>query len=379
MPWVDTFICVALDDTCLTADGKLKAGEFICNPSSNNAFQYEIGKELPSKTPSCAQCKDKNYTRTYCRVNKKHRTLPWSTVYVTLTHSATSMARQEEAANEDGEQGAAKKRKTNDGKAAAEGEGQTAEEKSTKVKTEEETAEESEKTKTTEEPKAKEEKKEATIEGGFWGTIPPSRAFLGTVSVDKNDVEWVDVDTNIIVSSSHNMQHVGGQMAPTMEGTYGYGYSVMSPQGGMHPMYPYYAYPQGGPSPTKEGEEQPGQWVGAYPQGDGNQMYAHPMMGYPSYGYPMYGYPPPAEGQVASEEGQQHGNMGYYYGMQPTHDMNGQPTMAYDPHMYHGGMPPQGSYPTRQDANPPGASKDESYAGKPDNEKGVKEKEEMTV
>jgi hypothetical protein len=99
------------------------------------------------------------------------------------------MARQEEAANEDGEQGAAKKRKTNDGKAAAKGEGQTAEEKSTKVKTEEETAEESEKTKTTEEPKAKEEKKEATIEGGFWGTIPPSRAFLGTVSVDKNDVE----------------------------------------------------------------------------------------------------------------------------------------------------------------------------------------------
>lgn len=193
MPWVDTFMCVALDDTCLTADGKLKAGEFICNPSSNNAFQYEIGKELPSKTPSCAQCKDKNYTRTYCRVNKKHRTLPWSTVYVTLTHSATSLARQEEAANEDGEQGAAKKRKTNDGKAAVEGEGQTAEEKSTnvksEVKSEEGSAEESEKTKTAEEPKATEEKKEETIEDGFWSTIPPSRAFLGTVSVDKNDVE----------------------------------------------------------------------------------------------------------------------------------------------------------------------------------------------
>lgn len=387
MPWVDTFMCIALDDTCVTADGKLKAGEFVCNPSTNNAFQYEIGKELLPKTPSCAQCKDKNYTRTYCRINKKHRTLPWSTVYVTLTHSATSMARQEEAANEDGEQGAAKKRKANDGNAVVEGEGQgqAAEEKSPNAKSEEETAEESsKKTVSEEEEKATDEKKEETIEDGFWSKIPSSRAFLSTVSVDKNEVEWVDVDKNVIISNSNTMQQQnGGQMVPTMDGAYGYGYSVISPQGGMHPMYPYYAYPQGGASPTKEGEEQQGQWVGGYPQGDANQMYAHPMMGYPPYGYAMqgYGYPPPAEGQGAIEEGQQHGNMGYFYGMQQMHDMNGQPAMSYDPQMYPGGMHPQSAYPPRQESNPPGAPKDESFAAKPNNEKGMKEeeKEEQTV
>jgi hypothetical protein len=173
-------------------------------------------------------------------------------------------------------------------------------------------------------------------------------------------------------------QQNGGQMVPTMDGAYGYGYSIMSPQGGMHPMYPYYVYPQGGPSPTKEGDEQQGQWVGGYPQGDANQMYAHPMMGYPPYGYPMqgYGYPPPAEGQGTTEEGQQPGNMGYYYGMQQMHDMNGQPAMSYDPHMYPGGMHPQGTYPPRQESNPPGAPKE------PNNAKGTKEeegKEEHTV
>ena len=191
-PWVDTYMCISLDDTCLTADGKLKAGEFVCNPSSNNAFQYDIGKELAAKTPSCAQCKDKNYTRTYCRVNKKHRTLPWSTIYVTLTHSATSMARQEEGANEDGDQGAAKKRKTNDGNAV---EGEAAEEKAAGDgdaggKAVEETTEESKDLKTDEEQaKAAEEKKEETIEDGFWTKIPSSHAFLSTISVDKNEVE----------------------------------------------------------------------------------------------------------------------------------------------------------------------------------------------
>lgn len=149
-------------------------------------------------------------------------------------------------------------------------------------------------------------------------------------------------------------------------------------------MYPYYGYPQGGPSPTKEGEEHQGQWTGSYPPGDGNQMYAaHPMMGYPPYGYPMhgYGYPPPAEGQAGAEEGQQHGTMAYYYGMQQMHDMNGQPGMPYDPHMYPGGMPPQGAYPPKQDANPPGAPKDETFAAKPSNEKMAKEddKEEQMV
>ena len=51
---------------------------------TTTAYQY-AGDTVDPKTPSCGSCKEKNYTRTYCRVNKKHRTLPWSTVYVVLT------------------------------------------------------------------------------------------------------------------------------------------------------------------------------------------------------------------------------------------------------------------------------------------------------
>jgi hypothetical protein len=102
------------------------------------------------------------------------------------------MARQDESTNEDGDQGAAKKRKTNDGSAV---EGEAAEEKASGDgdaggKAVEETTEESKDLKTDEEKaKEAEEKKEETIEDGFWTKIPPSHAFLSTISVDKNEVE----------------------------------------------------------------------------------------------------------------------------------------------------------------------------------------------
>lgn len=355
-PWADTFMCISLDDTCLTADGKLRAGEFVCNPSSNNAFCFEDGKSLLPKTPSCAQCKDKNYTRTYCRVNKKHRTLPWSTVYVTLTHSATSLQQQEEAAVKDGDENASKKRKVNDGQAVEAGmvEGTDSAKNQDAAKSDGSKKENG----------AESKNEEETISDAFWSNIHSSRAVLCTVSVDRNEVEWVDVDTNVIPSSTSIMQQQSAaQLASAGEAPYGYGF-VMSPQPGMHPgMYPYYTYPQQGASPTKDGEGQvEGQWIGGYVQPDGSQMYAHPMMAYPPYGYaPMhgYGYPPTADGQVVGDDGQQQGGMGYdpnmmhhYYGMQQMHDMNGNPVMPYDPQMFQAGIPPQGAFPTRQDVSP---------------------------
>ena len=51
----------------------------------STSYQY-AGEEVNPKMPSCRSSKEKNYTRTYRRVNnKKHKALPWSTVYVVLT------------------------------------------------------------------------------------------------------------------------------------------------------------------------------------------------------------------------------------------------------------------------------------------------------
>jgi hypothetical protein len=63
----------------------MEDGPFTAHGVQSQPYIYPEEIELDPKTPSCAQCKDKNYTRTYCRTNKKHRTLPWSTVYAVLS------------------------------------------------------------------------------------------------------------------------------------------------------------------------------------------------------------------------------------------------------------------------------------------------------
>ena len=76
-------MCVSLDNSCTRDDGKLLDGPFMAKVVPPIAFNLK-GKLNPL-TPICAPCKDKNYTRTYCRQNKNHRQLPWSTVYVIVS------------------------------------------------------------------------------------------------------------------------------------------------------------------------------------------------------------------------------------------------------------------------------------------------------
>ncbi len=83
LPWSETFVCVSLDPSCTDDDGNLLEGPFYARTVPAIAFNYS--GELDRKTPICAPCKDKNYTRNYCRNQKRHRQLPWSTVYVILT------------------------------------------------------------------------------------------------------------------------------------------------------------------------------------------------------------------------------------------------------------------------------------------------------
>ena len=80
-PLTSTYICISLDATCTGSDGRLLDGPFMAQGVPSTAYQY-VGEEVDPKMPSCRSCKEKNYSRTYCRVNKKHKALPWSTVYV---------------------------------------------------------------------------------------------------------------------------------------------------------------------------------------------------------------------------------------------------------------------------------------------------------
>lgn len=83
LAWCETYVCVSLDNSCTGDDNKLLDGPFVAKVVPPIAFNLK--GDLNPLTPICAPCKDKNYTRTYCRQNKNHRQLPWSTVYVIVS------------------------------------------------------------------------------------------------------------------------------------------------------------------------------------------------------------------------------------------------------------------------------------------------------
>ena len=83
LAWCETYVCVSLDNSCTGEDNKLLDGPFVAKVVPPIAFNLK--GDLNPLTPICAPCKDKNYTRTYCRQNKNHRQLPWSTVYVIVS------------------------------------------------------------------------------------------------------------------------------------------------------------------------------------------------------------------------------------------------------------------------------------------------------
>lgn len=133
--------------------------------------------DIDPLTPICAPCKDKNYTRTYCRSNKKHRQLPWSTVHVLLSLRPDGMYQDN---NEREIQGPPKRRKTSASNAPeTPAVPTTANGNGTKQDGEDAKAED-----TKDGVKEEEEKEEEEIKNKF-DEIPPSRTFLTTVSAKK--------------------------------------------------------------------------------------------------------------------------------------------------------------------------------------------------
>lgn len=264
---------------------------------------YCLQGEIDPKTPICAPCKDKNYTRTYCRNNKKHRQLPWSTVYVILSLRPDGMY-PEPQMNE--KQGPAKRRKMNDSTAAA---SESSPSKEDAVKDEKEKPSTTTKTPaTTESEESKEEKPETKKEKdddddedqeeeerSKFDDIPRSRTFLTTVSAKACSIDWLDVDPMIQQVMSRKDEQAG-RMAEE-----GYG----SPYGGMM------SHGHGGMNfPGKEGR--------------GNMPPPDQMMG--GRGFPGRGGFPGSDMMGGHFEGPSHmsprGGMGNYSGYSAQEMMN---------------------------------------------------------
>ena len=100
---------MTLGPSCTDDKGELLETSFVAQIVEPK--QVCMKGVIDPSTPICAPCKNKNYTRTYCRSNKKHRQVPWSTVYIQIE------AAKVESADADGDktqEPQSKRRKTSD-------------------------------------------------------------------------------------------------------------------------------------------------------------------------------------------------------------------------------------------------------------------------
>jgi len=125
LPWNTTYICFLVNDSCLVNNRNWKqsfmqqqeqqsssssyaadqddgyyVAETIDVPSANDMLKLHNVEEayhlhqlkkfhissdkLGPNPPICHDCKDKNYTRNYCRIHHSHTHLPWNTTYAWL-------------------------------------------------------------------------------------------------------------------------------------------------------------------------------------------------------------------------------------------------------------------------------------------------------
>lgn len=82
-PWTTAYICITLDESCTTAEGKYIDGPLTIRMC--NWQPYILKTDFDIKTPVCAACKKTNRTRSFCRARHMHRQLPWCTVFVLLS------------------------------------------------------------------------------------------------------------------------------------------------------------------------------------------------------------------------------------------------------------------------------------------------------
>ena len=82
-PWSTAYVCITLDETCTDEAGRYVEDVLVAEMAPWKA--YDMVHAIDLGTPVCASCKKINHARKFCRERHRHRQLPWSTVYVTLS------------------------------------------------------------------------------------------------------------------------------------------------------------------------------------------------------------------------------------------------------------------------------------------------------
>lgn len=85
LPWTTTYICITLDASCVNDKGEFRSdAKLVARPVASHKDYCFSGLQTV-EVPICLACKEKNYTRQYCREKLKHRQLPWATAFAVLS------------------------------------------------------------------------------------------------------------------------------------------------------------------------------------------------------------------------------------------------------------------------------------------------------
>lgn len=184
LPWSTVFICITLDHTCTDANNNLRNGPFVAR--SMDWMPYCFKSEVGPKTLICAACKTKNYTRKQCRMKSRHRFLPWSTVYVTLSCG-------EDLVRSEGKRGIDDNLSEYRGKRRAVGDDKPLKSVSSANDL------------TSNADDEEEEKNDRDI-GDDITKVDKSRTFLLEVSVDTCNIKWLDYDKSKALPGQNYLQ-----------------------------------------------------------------------------------------------------------------------------------------------------------------------------
>lgn len=89
LPWTTTYVAVTIDSS-LMEDGKVKDVPAIGLLMDTPLMCLGPADGTMKSEPICKVCREKNYTRDYCRNTCKHTTPPWSTTYVKIVPDTRS-------------------------------------------------------------------------------------------------------------------------------------------------------------------------------------------------------------------------------------------------------------------------------------------------
>jgi len=287
LPWTTTYICITLDKNCIDGDGKLRKDVEIKARSLSTQQNFCFKRDVDVSTAICHACKEKNYTRQYCREKLKHRQLPWPSAYARLSASTKEIDESKRVKKNKATKVSKKAKKDNDELEKVKDE--KSEDKSDQAirdKRENDSGTDDSQSKETPVKKIKtEEGKEEDFSGEeddtMFEQIPEPSTFLAIVSSKGCTYEWLVVDHSAPPANQ----------VPKNYPSPFYPESQPAVPQGFGQEYPYYGYPPTMPSRGGQGSYPPHHSPHGYSQ-YGGYGYAPPQPNYNQHTEQHLGYPP---------------------------------------------------------------------------------------